>query len=263
LRSARCACRRAFGRGLPPISSRGASDLYYTSFGLRTAALLGVTDTGLWGRAAQYAASLPRPRDVVDCYCLLQVRRLLDERGGCSCTRRDADAFERFLSFGGGRGVYDAFLAALCCQMLGRELPGAGDLAEHARRAACDAGTNQAAASVALLGMLGALDAGTAARATRYLASMQRSDGGFGANVGSPGADLLSTFTALVALGDLGALHLVRLAPAARFAAALQAPEGGFRGSAQDDAADVEYTYYGLGTLGLLAWVAVRDERNG
>ncbi len=235
---------------------RGGSDLYYTSFGLRAAALLGVTETRLWGRAARYMASLPPPRDVVECYCLLQVRRLLDERGGCSCARNDADlagVLER------RRGVYDAFLAALCCQMLGVEFTGA-DL-EGAHGAVAGAGTNQAAAAVALLGMSDALDEPTAERAARYLAPMQRPEGGFAANDGAP-ADLLSTFTALVALCDLGALGLAKLAPAARFARSLHRPDGGFRGSADDDAVDVEYTYYGLGTLALLSWVAARNERN-
>lgn len=235
---------------------RGGSDLYYTSFGLRAAALLGVTDTRLWGRAARYAASLPPAADVVECYCRLQVRRLLDERGGCGCARNDAQwlaVLER------RHGVYDDFLSALCCQMLGVEFAGAG--LDQARQAVAGAGTNQAAAAVGLLAMSGELDGTTAARTAGYLASMQRPEGGFAANEGAP-ADLLSTFTALVALSDLGALGRVKLAPVARFARSLHAPDGGFRGGADDDAVDVEYTYYGLGTLALLSWVAARNEQN-
>ncbi len=235
---------------------RGGSDLYYTSFGLRAAALLGVTDTRLWGRAARYAASLPPPGDVVECYCRLQVRRLLDERGGCGCARDDA-ALLAVLDR--RRGVYDDFLGALCCQMLGVEFAGA-DL-DRARQAAAGSGTNQAAAAIGLLAMSDALDEATAVRAAGYLASVQRLEGGFAANEGAP-ADLLSTFTALVALSDLGALGRVRLAPVARYARSLHAPDGGFRGSADDDAVDVEYTYYGLGTLALLSWVAARNGHN-
>jgi geranylgeranyl transferase type-2 subunit beta len=244
---------------------RGGSDLYYTSFGLRSAAVLGVMDTRFWGRAGRYLAALPPPRDVVECFCRLYSRRLMEERGGCACAQRDEDlvgVLERCRPAGGGPGVYQAFLAALCWQMLGRGFPGAGGVVDAARQAAVGGGTNPAAAALGLLGILGALDAATAERAARSLASMQRPEGGFAANAGAPAADLLSTFTALVALDDLGALDQVKLAPAARLTRGLHAPDGGFLACAGDDAPDVEYTYYGLGTLGLLALVAARNERN-
>ena len=254
---------------------QGGSDLYYTSFGLRCAELLGLSDARIREGAARYLARTPQPRDMIECFCRLYIGRLLEERG------RPADVTEllqRCRAAGGGYGispgarpgVYHTFLAGLCCQMLGSELPGGSDaaafvlscgcsdggFADSARDQAAEGGTNPTAAATALLAAGGALDEATAARAARFLASMQRPEGGFGANAAAPAADLLSTFTALVALGELGGLGLVKLAPAARFARALRAPGGGFRGSADDDAADVEYAYYGLGTLGLLSLVA-------
>lgn len=254
---------------------QGGSDLYYTSFGLRCAELLGLRDARIREGAARYLTQTPRPRDVIECFCRLNIGRLLEERG------RPADMAEllqRCRAAGGGYGisagarpgVYHTFLAALCYQMLGSELPGGSDaaafvlscrcsdggFADSARDLAAEGGTNPTAAATALLAMGDALDEATAARAARFLASMQRPEGGFAANAAAPAADLLSTFTALAALGELGGLGLVKLAPVARFAQALRAPGGGFRGSAGDDAADVEYTYYGLGTLGLLARVA-------
>jgi len=66
-------------------------------------------------------------------------------------------------------------------------------------------------------------------------------------------ADLLSTFTGMVALADLDGLAELDLDRVARFVAALEQPQGGFRGGAWDDAADVEYTFYGLGISALLA----------
>jgi geranylgeranyl transferase type-2 subunit beta len=172
--------------------------------------------------------------------------------------------------------VYHTFLAALCHRMLGSEFAGGNDaaafvlscrctdggFADSARHAAVEGGTNPTAAAVALLAMLGELDEATAMRAARFLASMQRLEGGFAANAAAPTADLLSTFTAPVALAELGGLNLAKLALVARFVQALRAPGGGFRGSADDDAPDVEYTYYGLGTFGLLGWVAARGEQD-
>jgi geranylgeranyl transferase type-2 subunit beta len=230
---------------------RGGSDLYYTSFGLRSAALLGMTDGAFRARAARWVAAAPAPREVVDAYCLLQSRRLLGLPLGADL----GGALERC------RGVYDAFLAALCGRMLGREVDGARAFVAAARQAADGAGTNQAAAALGLLAMEDELDEPTAERASRYLASMQRPEGGFAAHAGAP-ADLLSTFTALAALGDLAALGRVKLAPAARFARSLRAPGGGFRGAPRDGEVDVEYSYYGVATIALLSYAAGRHERN-
>ena len=80
--------------------------------------------------------------------------------------------------------------------------------------------------------MLGALDGAAASEAAGFLASMQRAEGGFAACTGAPAADLLSTFTALVALDGLGALHMVKLAPAARFVQSLEEEAADFGAAA-------------------------------
>ena len=89
--------------------------------------------------------------------------------------------------------------------------------------------------------------------AAAFLAAMQNVEGGLRANARIPAADLLSTFTGLVALADLDALSAVDPARAQRYVESLDQPGGGFRGGLWDDAADVEYTFYGLGSLALLA----------
>jgi geranylgeranyl transferase type-2 subunit beta len=271
---------------------QGGSDIYYTMFALRSAELLVPADEGLWRRAAQYARSLSAsPRDMVECFCLLCIRRLAgtgrnDEgrAGIMEVVGRSRAADGGYARFPGGEAtVYHTFLAALCAELSESDFPGAGEAAAfvHSRRCA-DGGyadsaktggegaTNPTAAAVALLALLAAPEepsnkgpmertSAIAARAAEFLASMQRPEGGFAACAGAPEPDLLSTFTASVALAGLGALGRVKLAPVARFARGLQASPGGFRGCAGDAAPDVEYTYYGLGTLALLAEAALPD----
>ena len=119
-----------------------------------------------------------------------------------------------------------------------------------------DGGTNPTAAAVGLLRMLDALDESTRTAAVQFLAGMQTDEGGLRANTKIPVADLLSTFTGLVALADLDALSAIDTGAVMRFAKSLEQPDGGFRGGIWDDTADVEYTFYGLGTLALAGKVA-------
>jgi geranylgeranyl transferase type-2 subunit beta len=82
---------------------------------------------------------------------------------------------------------------------------------------------------------------------------MQTAEGGLRANARIPVADLLSTFTGLVALAALDSPAAVDRAAARRFVLALQQPAGGFHAGAWDQVADVEYTFYGLGAMALLS----------
>jgi geranylgeranyl transferase type-2 subunit beta len=263
---------------------QGGSDIYYTMFALRSAELLVPADDGLWRGAERYARSLcAPPRDMIECFCLLYLRRLTAERigtgrndAGCAkimeVVSRSRAAHGGYARFPGGEAtLYHTFLAALCAELSNSGFPGAGEAAAFVNTRRCADGgyadsaddggegaTNSTAAALALLAMLGMLDGASAAQAAEFLASMQRPEGGFAAGAGVPEPDLLSTFTASVALAGMGALSRVKLAPVARFAQALQAPGGGFRGCAGDAAPDVEYTYYGLGVLALLAKAAGR-----
>ena len=101
-------------------------------------------------------------------------------------------------------------------------------------------GTNPTAAAVGVLRLAGDMDAPPRSRIASFLAGMQNAEGGLRANGRIPLADLLSTFTGLVALADLEAVSTVDLAAARRYVEALQEPDGGFRGGVWDDAADVE-----------------------
>lgn len=279
---------------------QGGSDIYYTMFALRSAALLGLADEALWRGAAQYARSLSTPpRDIISCFCLLYIRRLVGERAGTGrndeghveimeVVARSRAADGGYARFPGGEAtVYHTFLAALCAELNESDFSGGGEAATFVGSRRCTDGgyadsardggegaTNPTAAALALLTLFGAPEvisnAGShgetpaiAARAAGFLASMQHSEGGFAAGAGAQEPDLLSTFTASVALAGIGALGRVKLAPMARFAQALEACGGGFRGCAGDDAPDVEYTYYGLGTLALLADAAGQAERHG
>jgi geranylgeranyl transferase type-2 subunit beta len=282
---------------------QGGSDIYYTMFALRSAELLLPADEGLWRRAAQYARSLSAyspaelrsagpPRDMVECFCLLCIRRLAGERAGTGgndeggaaimeAVRRLRAADGGYARFPGGEAtVYHTFLAALCAELSGSDFSGAGEAAAFVLSRRCADGgyadsakdgaegaTNTTAAALALLTLLATPEglsnkapvdrtSAIAAQAAEFLASMQRPEGGFAAWAGAPEPDLLSTFTASAALAGLGALGRVKLAPVARFAHRLQASAGGFRGCAGDAVPDVEYTYYGLGTLALLAQAA-------
>ncbi len=264
----------------------GSSDLYYTSFALRSLAALDAHETEAWDRAANYLrASLLEPDDVIDCFALLDVRRLVrgqrawaaeeDARATSHCDRvlkrfQTADAcYAR--SPGESAGLYHTFLGVLCRQLIGLPLPDRKAIADLARdRHRIDGGfsdlgqtdrgeTNPSAAAIALLKILGAPSDDMSERTADFLVGMQRADGGFGAHAGAPVSDLLSTFTALVSLGALGALNRIRAADAARFAQKLQNGTGGFRGTALNDEPDVEYTYYGLGVIGLLSALLTRD----
>jgi len=273
------------------VSGRqGASDLYYTNFALRCAELLGEENPVFWRRAAEYLRRRgPAAADVVECLSLLHAERLVARHGGVAQLEREhrltacdvKDVLARHhgpqggyaKSKAAGPSVYHTFLAALCYDLVGRELPRARKAAAFVRSQQCadggfadasDAGehggTNPTAAAVGFLAMLGILDDGTGRRAAEFIASMQRADRGFAAHGHAPMSDLMSTFTALVTLSDVGGMARVKLAPVARFAQSLALPTGGFRAMAMDDAADVEYTYYGLGALGLLALQTTRGK---
>ena len=262
----------------------GAPDLYYTSFALRGARLLGVDEPGFWSRAGDFLREgAPGPANLVDAFCLVHGLRLVEARAECDCVRRmnrepiaaacrlaaACSAGEGSFAFAPGcaGSVYHTFIAALGHELADKPFPDPQRAAGFARRCRCTdggfadspaqegvaGGVNPTAAAIAFLSMFGALDEETREQAAGFVGSMQQEDGGFVAHAGAPVSDLMSTFTALVTLAQLDAVRRVGLGTAARFVRSLAAPAGGFRGSAPDAVADAEYTYYGLGTLALLA----------
>lgn len=262
---------------------QGPSDLYYTGFALRGLGLLGQLGDPIAGRAASFLQrQLDRAVEGIDFYSLLSGAALLEMNAGLdifSAAGRCrgsmvAEHLARLRRPDGGyaktaqsphSSTYHTFLALLCCQLAGlpidepdrttrmiltrrREDGGFAELGPLRH-----GGTNPTAAAVAVLKMLDALDTPTRTGAATFLAGLQAAEGGLRANGRIPLADLLSTFTGLVALVDLDALDAIDLPAVGRYVYALQEPGGGFRAAGWDDTPDVEYTFYGLGSLALVA----------
>ncbi len=271
----------------------GPSDPYYTDFAIRVLALLAPTHPAL-ARAAAYLEDLEdTPAGVVECFSRLNAARLL--RGcGIAVSAPVPGARECALAALETRppGAYEAFLAALCLEMVetprGRgTLPariiralwpgaGGGPVARAARVVAegqapeggfaarpgdGEAQTNATAAAVALLLIGRCQRRGAARAAARFLASLQAPDGGLRALAAAVGGDLLSTFTGLLTLHGLGAARAVDLTAVARFVRSAACATGGFAASAVESEPDLEYTYYGLGTMALLRVLAEGQRR--
>lgn len=262
---------------------QGPSDLYYTSFALRALATLGELDDTRAARVAGFLRQrLQQQLPSIDFLSLVTSAVLVEAATGADVfaeagldrRQRVIDFVESFRRDGGyaktQRGAqastYHTFLVAACKQLVGAPLEDEAEpMAELVRsRRRADggfveiapmrhSGTNPTAAAVGLLQILGALDRPTRTTAAEFLADMQNEEGGLRANTRIPVADLLSTFTGLVALAGLEVPSAIDAPAAARFVNSLQQPRGGFRGGAFDQAVDVEYTFYGLGTLALLA----------
>jgi len=263
---------------------QGAADLYYTSFALRALAVLGALDDDVAARSAGFLASrlgqsLPSMDflSLVISAVLLEAAAGIDVFAGAGLDRKQAviDFFEPFrrddggyakTQRGGAGSTYHTFLVAMGKQMVDASLEEEAEdmvrLVRSRRRAdggfveiapMRHSGTNPTAAAVGLLRMLGALDEPTREMAARFLRDMQNKEGGLRANTRIPVADLLSTFTGLVALCDLDAALQLDVGAMRRFVESLQQPSGGFRAGIWDEAIDAEYTFYGLGTLALLS----------
>ena len=259
----------------------GDGDLYYTSFALRALTLLGRLDPPAAGRVAGFLKDrLDKPLPSIDFLSLVSSAVMVEMASGIDIfaeTSREpqrtvADFFEPFRRDDGGyaktcRGqssTYHTFLVGGCRAMVGlapddpiataalvrsRQRVDGGFVEIGPMR---HSGTNPTAAAVGMLKMLDAIDEPTRAAAVSFLAGMQTEEGGLRANTRIPVADLLSTFTGLVALADLGGLSAIDSAAALRFVKSLERPDGGFRAGVWDDTVDVEYTFYGLGAWALL-----------
>ena len=168
----------------------------------------------------------------------------------------------------GAEGVasstYHTFLVNICLQLLGTEVEEperivAFLLSQRSEdggfreiRVSKRAGTNLTAAAVATLSMLDAMNEELTEGAIDFFCEMQNDEGGLLANTRIPIADLLSTFTGLVALGDLKAVSELDVLAMQRFVTSLESEDGGFIAAAWDEVRDVEYSFYGLGALALL-----------
>jgi geranylgeranyl transferase type-2 subunit beta len=268
---------------------QGGSDLYYTDFALRSLGLLAPGHACFGPVRAYLDRRAVGLQSVVECFGVLNSRRILGAAGQATETSDEKAACRRgFLGAGrdamlrllrdhlvrdggvarspGDRHVsaYQTFLGALCFAMLGETMP-AGDAAARAVQSLYrpDGGyaeldnqrmsqTSATAAAVALLTMHHAITPARAAPTLRFLAGMQSRDGGLRPHQSVADGDLLSTFTGLVALAALGGLQEIDASGVARFLRGAARPEGGFAACPGVDVPDVEYTYYGVGVFALL-----------
>ena len=260
----------------------GQGDLYYTGFAVRGLALLGNLDAPTARGTAHFLQQrLTEELPAIDFLSLVYTAVVLELTHGIDVfgdagherTRTVVDALDRFRRTDGGYAktlrspqgsTYHTFLAVACQQLVGAEVEEptqtAGLIRSRRRHDGGfvelgplnDGGTNPTAAAIGLLRMLDAMDEEIRRPAVSFLLKMQTAEGGLAANTRMPVADLLSTFTGMVALADLDGLAKLDLDRAGRYVAALEQPRGGFRGGAWDDAADVEYAFYGLGVSALL-----------
>lgn len=261
----------------------GDSDLYYTSFAVRTLAMLDALDEPVTTPLAGYLRSHDWQRlGVIDLMNWLWLALTLQVTAGIDLVvdapgdwpDRLAARLESVRSPDGGYAkstegasgsTYHTFLVVLTYEMLGRTPPRPGALTQFLydrqredggfveiapmRRS----GTNPTAAASAVLQLLGAMDDEIRADIRDFLREVQSDEGGYQANSRIPFADGLSTFTALLTLQDL-ALIAPNDSPRIRnyIESSLEFPTGGCRAAAWDDTADIEYTFYALGVLALL-----------
>ncbi|MCR9296091.1 MAG: terpene cyclase/mutase family protein [bacterium] len=263
----------------------GESDIYYTSFALRTLAILGLLEGAVAERSAAFLRSkLNSQESIVDLLSLVYSVKLIEAAcsldafadvrkdwatqlaGLLSSLRRSDGGFSKSLE-GQAGSTYQTFLVLLCLELIEQPCPQPEDATRFLLSQRQDdggfleirvgkrSGTNPTAAAVAGLRILGCLDQDTALDAAEFLAELQTDEGGFQANTRIPLPDLLSSFTACVTLADVEQLQSIRLNAVRRYVDSMQQSTGGFRGFEYDPADDVEYTFYGLGALAILETV--------
>jgi geranylgeranyl transferase type-2 subunit beta len=260
----------------------GDSDVYYTSFALRSLAILGLLEGDVAQRAASFLKSrLSSHETIVDLLSLVYSVKLIEAACGLDSfaatregwssrlaellnkLRRPDGGFSKSLE-GQAGSTYQTFLVLLCLELIDQPCPDPDAAANFLMRQRQDdggfleirvakrSGTNPTAAAIGALQVLKRLDANTAHTAAEFLADLQTDEGGFQANTRIPLPDLLSSFTGCVTLADLNRLDWIHQQRVREYALSMQQPEGGFRGFEFDPADDIEYTFYGLGLLSLL-----------
>jgi prenyltransferase beta subunit len=252
----------------------GASDLYYTVFGLdglialqeelpvaQTATYLdrfgdgaGLDLVHLACLARAWAALRRQPDGVIVDRMLAHIEACRSDDGGYATAPMAANGT-----------AYGAFLALGAYQDLGRALPAAEGVVRSLQRLRAADGsyanhpglksgvTTATAAAVLVLRHLDAALDGADRAAGLWLLDRCHPRGGFFASCSTPVPDLLSTATALHALS---ALHLPLAGlrdPCLDFVDSLWTNRGGFFATWADDAVDCEYTFYALVALGHLS----------
>ena len=260
----------------------GESDIYYTSFALRSLAILGLLDGEVADGAVNFLKSRMQAQEtIVDLLSLVYSAKLIE--GTCSKDtfegaksdweqnltsllselRRDDGGFSKSME-GHAGSTYQTFLVLLCLESIEQPCPdpqAAFDFLMSQQqddggfleiRVGKRSGANPTAAAIGGLRVLRKLDSMTGQDAAEFLSELQTDEGGFQANTRIPLPDLLSTFTACWTLADLGQFKQISLRKAKKYVESMERSAGGFRGFELDHEDDVEYTFYGLGALALL-----------
>ena len=261
----------------------GGSDLYYTGFGLRGLALLGLLDGPVAERAASFLTDrMTGNESIIDFLSLMYGATLLDLSAGIDIfanasagwkssvaetlnkLRRDDGGFAKGPS-GKASSTYHTFLVMLCFELIGLPLSQPEKVVSFIRsrtdgeggfreiRVSKRAGTNPTAAAIAVLRILDSIDGAIREGTIDFLVNMQTDEGGLRANTRIPIADLLSTFTGYLTLVDLNGTNEIDRGDALKYVQSLEQETGGFHGAEWDFKCDVEYTFYGLSALALLS----------
>ncbi len=265
------------------VGRDGDSDLYYTSFAVRSLAMLGELGPSECARLSAWLRTHDWQRlGVIDLMNWLWLSLSVQAFSGEDLLAdappdwadriaarlelvRTADGGYAKSAEGAVGSTYHSFLIVLTYELLGRDVPRPGALIQFLYDRQRDdggfveigpmrrSGTNPTAAAAAVLQILGAMDEPTRADVGTFLSEVRSDEGGLQANTRVPFADGLSTFTGLLTIQDLGLAGILDPDRIRGFyERALEFPTGGFRAATWDEAADVEYTFYGLGGLALL-----------
>lgn len=256
--------------------SGNISDPYYTSFGVRTLGILGVSYTLLpLDSLCRYLRNIhPENLSALDMFswvgtCLLTEilgqQRIMPENIHAIIqnqinTLERPDGMYAKTAQSAESSTYQTFMAVSTLDLMGIPILHPEEISQTLlRRQNPDggfselfslgkSGINPTAAAVATLSILGkSIPENVAA----YLLKNQMSDGGWRAATSIPASDLLSTFTALIALRDCNASLPETLDAAKKYALKRECTDGGFTAAESDSEADVEYTFYGSAIMGM------------
>jgi prenyltransferase beta subunit len=249
----------------------GASDLYYTVFGLD--GLIALQEEPPVAASAAYLDSFGDGGglDFVHVVCLSRGWASLQRQPDESRIERLSARIESCRSADGGYATtpgapygsaYGAFLALGAYQDLGRALPDhEGVLRSLDGLRAADGGfanhpgmpSGVTTATAAAILVMHHLNRQPARDVGMWLLDRCHPRGGFFAASAAPVPDLLSTATALHALAAMRMPIAALAEPCLDFVDSLWTNRGGFFGTWADDTADCEYTYYALLALGHLS----------
>ena len=226
------------------VGRQGGSDPYYTDFALRTLAWLAPNNVG-FGRAAGYLAHLPCvPRDTVECFNILNARRLL-ERHSAAVTDDSAMADLPYNLKPGGKaaGALDPLVVT---EWLQRGLLPTGGFARSADDARVSAYHTFLAA---LCFQMLRVDIPAIDNAIDAIESLRRSDGGYVELAGQTASQTSATAAAVAFLMMHDAMMPDKVAGTAQFLAKMQSADGGLRPHTASPCGDLLSTFTGLLTL--------------